>query len=461
MQRALAKGMAKLKALGKNGPEGLALFCSEDAATIVHPPRPLQRSLYSCGGRFDTGALRAMVVTKDEPVFGLIVIDGNEAVVARFQGSEAPTVLATIRDGERIHGRCRRGGQSALRFERLRNQTEFAYVAKVASVMEAHFLASEPADAPLPHGGRKGRGKSAPAAESKSSSLSTASHARGLLVRGVVIAGKADLKRSLATCQRLDARLRAAVLALVTVSQGGTRGLVEAVRHEELRRVCSKASRSEEVAALAVFEDRLVHSGGIGQDLAIYGTRQTLQALQAGAVETLLLGKAQAADILVRYDGQGNVHGEWDTSGTSGTPGTPATTLAEWAPAACASFRTHLQWVSDASLAGHAFNTGFGGVGGLLRWSFVANDPDSGDEGPSVPSAREARVGEEAWGWRDPINEDEAATAATSVGGDLPFEAGHDTREVAGTRESASSPDLGPERTFKLRACAPAFVPNA
>ena len=49
-------------------------------SVTVHPPRPLLRAFYRCDSMFHVDALAAMLV--DEPTFGIVVVDGANAVIA-------------------------------------------------------------------------------------------------------------------------------------------------------------------------------------------------------------------------------------------------------------------------------------------------------------------------------------------------------------------------------------------
>lgn len=90
------------------------------------------------------------------------------------------------------HGR---GGQSALRFARLREEKRHNYVRKVAELAVQHFI---------PNGEK-------------------------VNVQGLVLAGSADFKTDLHGSDMFDQRLVAKVIKVVDVSYGGENGFNQAI----------------------------------------------------------------------------------------------------------------------------------------------------------------------------------------------------------------------------------------
>lgn len=87
-----------------------------------------------------------------------------------------------------------RGGQSALRFARLRMEKRHNYVRKVAEVAVTLYL---PGDKPN--------------------------------IAGLILAGSADFKTELSQSDMFDQRLQAKVIKLVDVSYGGENGFNQAI----------------------------------------------------------------------------------------------------------------------------------------------------------------------------------------------------------------------------------------
>ena len=120
---ALERTAQHLKLFKKTPPNGLIVFCG-NASEIesiqdikiwsLEPPQPLIVKLYRCDQEFITKPLEDMISTRD--VYGLIVIDNNEATIGILRGDNY-SILKTKESG--YHGKHRAGGQSARRYERL------------------------------------------------------------------------------------------------------------------------------------------------------------------------------------------------------------------------------------------------------------------------------------------------------------------------------------------------------
>jgi peptide chain release factor subunit 1 len=72
--------------------------------------------------------------------FGFIVMDGNGALFGTLQGNTREVLHKFTVDLPKKHGR---GGQSALRFARLRMEKRHNYVRKVAETAVTHFIAND------------------------------------------------------------------------------------------------------------------------------------------------------------------------------------------------------------------------------------------------------------------------------------------------------------------------------
>ncbi len=82
---------------------------------IIEPPEPVPLYKYHCDSTFYLDPLRDMLVEKK--VYGLIVLDRREAAIGVLKGKRIePLAYAT----SNVPGKHRQGGQSSVRFERLR-----------------------------------------------------------------------------------------------------------------------------------------------------------------------------------------------------------------------------------------------------------------------------------------------------------------------------------------------------
>jgi peptide chain release factor subunit 1 len=117
------------------------------------------------------------------------VWDGSDTDVQLFgtlAGNTREIVHKFSVDLPKKHGR---GGQSALRFSRLREEARRNYVRKVAELAVQHFITNDRVN-----------------------------------VAGLVLAGSAELKTDLSGSDLFDPRLLAKVIKIVDVSYGGENG---------------------------------------------------------------------------------------------------------------------------------------------------------------------------------------------------------------------------------------------
>src|SRR6266566_536241 len=136
VQDGIERTMQRLKLFKEPPPTGLVIFAgaipqngagSEKMETYtLIPPEPIIVGFYRCDARFHVEPLLALVADKD--TYGILVIDGTEAVVATLKGRRVE-ILKTFTSG--TPGKSRAGGQSARRFERIREQVINDYYKRV------------------------------------------------------------------------------------------------------------------------------------------------------------------------------------------------------------------------------------------------------------------------------------------------------------------------------------------
>lgn len=115
--------------------------------------------------------------------YGFIVMDGNGSLFGTLSGNTRDILHKFTVDLPKKHGR---GGQSALRFARLRLEKRHNYVRKVAETAVQMFIT----DGQRPN------------------------------VAGLVVAGSAEFKDKLVDSEMFDPRLKAIVLCMCDVSYG-------------------------------------------------------------------------------------------------------------------------------------------------------------------------------------------------------------------------------------------------
>ncbi|KAJ1623701.1 eukaryotic peptide chain release factor subunit 1-like protein, partial [Pavlovales sp. CCMP2436] len=337
---------------------GLIIYCGtiltdegkEKKVNIDFEPfRPINTSLYLCDNKFHVEALAELM--EDDDKFGFLVMDGNGTLYGTLAGNSREILHKFSVDLPKKHGR---GGQSALRFARLRLEKRQNYVRKVAEIAVQMFITNDKCN-----------------------------------VSGLILAGSADFKNDLQQNDHWDPRLAAKVLRTVDVSYGGENGFNQAI---EL---------SAEVLANVKFikEKKLIsqYFEQISQDTGKYcfGVVDTLKALEMGAVETLIVyenlmtnritiknGATGELDVLVLdKDGEAKASNFIDAETGVELEVVEKVQLVEWFAENYKSFGTTLEFVTDRSQEGSQFVKGFGGIGGILRYKVEFVDEDDLFEG--------------------------------------------------------------------------------
>jgi peptide chain release factor subunit 1 len=250
---AITSTKEKLKLYRDTPKNGLVVFCGiilmEDGKTErkinydIEPFRPINQSLYNCGNKFDTSPLNCLL--QDDQKFGFVVVDGNGALYATLQGNNREILQKINVELPKKH---RKGGQSSVRFARLREEKRHNYLRKVAELTGQHFVTND-----MPN------------------------------VAGLVLAGSAGFKTELAETDMLDKRLLPVICAVVDVSYGGENGLSEAITlaADALTNVKFVA---EKRLVSKFFEEIALDSG-----MVVFGVEDTMKALEIGALETMML----------------------------------------------------------------------------------------------------------------------------------------------------------------------------
>ena len=206
------------------------------------PFKPINTSLYMCDNKFHTAALSDLLVNDQK--YGFVVMDGNGTLFGTLCGNHREVLQKISVDLPKKHGR---GGQSALRFARLRLEKRQNYLTKVAELTTQHFITNDKPN-----------------------------------VAGLVLAGSADFKNKLAEADCFDNRLQEVTLAVVDVSYGGENGFNQAI--ELSADTLSSLKFIAEKKLVGKFFDEIAQDTG----KYVFGINDTLACLEMGAVETLV-----------------------------------------------------------------------------------------------------------------------------------------------------------------------------
>lgn len=144
---AITSVQQRLKLYNRVPTNGLVVYCGtiitddgkEKKVNIDFEPfRPVNTSLYLCDNKFHTEALTALLT--DDSKFGFIIMDGSGTLFGTLSGNTREVLHKFNVELPKKHGR---GGQSALRFARLRMEKRHNYVRKVAETAVQLFITND------------------------------------------------------------------------------------------------------------------------------------------------------------------------------------------------------------------------------------------------------------------------------------------------------------------------------
>ena len=357
---AITSTQQRLKLYTRVPTNGLVIYCGsiitdegkEKKVNIDFEPfKPINTSLYLCDNKFHTEALDELL--EDDDKFGFLVMDGNGALFGTLCGNTRDVLHKFSVELPKKHGR---GGQSALRFARLRLEKRHNYVRKVAETAVQMFITDNKCNC-----------------------------------SGLILAGSAQFKTDLLNSDLFDLRLKAATIKTVDVSYGGINGFNQAIE------LCAESLRNVKF----IQEKKLIskYFDQISQDTGKYcfGVDDTMRALEMGAVETLMCWENLDVKRYELKDPEGKVEVKFlrpdqqkvaahfkDAEGND-LDVVSQEILIEWFAENYKQFGTTLEFVTNRSQEGSQFCKGFGGIGGLLRWkvdfAIFDEDEDESDEG--------------------------------------------------------------------------------
>ncbi len=249
---ALDKIISELRLFKKTPERGLALFCGNVSEkegqddflleTII-PPKPLTVNLYRCSQKFLLDPLSEMLERGD--AYGIIIVDRQEANIAVLKGTKTE-MLAKF--DSMIPGKFRAGGQSAQRFERVIEGMTNDFFKQIAEQANKTF-----SDMP------------------------------GL--KGIIIGGPGPTKQDFLSAGHLTHDLMKKVIGQVDIGYTGESGVEELVNKAQT--LLKETTITKEKNLINRFLENL----GKGTGLAIKDIGQIKAALQAGAVEIVLVSE--------------------------------------------------------------------------------------------------------------------------------------------------------------------------
>jgi peptide chain release factor subunit 1 len=237
------------------------------------------------------------------------------------------------------HGR---GGQSSVRFARLRVEKRHNYVRKCAELATQHFITNDRPN-----------------------------------VEGMVLAGSASFKTDLHNSDLFDPRLKSVVIKVVDTSYGGENGFGQAI--ELSKEALANVKFVRERKLLLDFMQEIAKN----TNKYCFGFRDTIRAMEMGALETCIVWEnlemqrvelknpatEEKKEVYVLPKEMDD--GEFLKDKNTGVVWeiVEQEEFLEWLASKYKSYGCKLEFVTDGSQEGAQFVKGFGGIGGFLRYA--------------------------------------------------------------------------------------------
>ncbi|TRO42403.1 peptide chain release factor 1, partial [Candidatus Bathyarchaeota archaeon] len=257
---ALVRVQQRLKLFKDPGEKGIVIFAgalpqegggpgTERMETyVIVPPEPIKIYLYRCDSRFHTEHLQEML--REKETYGIILVDASEATIATLQGKRLD-IVRQMHSG--VAGKTRAGGQSARRYERLRDMQLNEYFTRVGAHANEILL---PIDT----------------------------------LKGIILAGPGPTKYDFEKGDYLNYQLKNKILDTIDTAYVEEQGAKEVV--EKAPEIMRKVRYIEEKQIMQQFLYDVGHDTG----LITYGEAEVRRALESGAVKILLL--SEGLDLL-------------------------------------------------------------------------------------------------------------------------------------------------------------------
>jgi len=249
VQGALERLLHFLKGVSKPPENGLAVFCgnvSESEGKIdiqiysVVPPLPLHTQFYRCESVFVLEPLEEMLAPTGS--YGLIVVDGNDAAVGLLRGK----TLKVIKEVHNLApAKVSKGGQSAARFSRIREEAYEDYFKRIGEAMVVFLEARD--------------------------------------FHGFIVGGPGPVKENFLKAKTYNYQLK--LVGIVDTSYSGEFGLREVL--EKAEELISEQESVKERKLLEEFMAEVSKDGPV-----VYGVEKTRAALASGKASKLLISES-------------------------------------------------------------------------------------------------------------------------------------------------------------------------
>ena len=250
----LSRVLQRLKLYKKTPDRGLVIFCGalppEGGGPLgsevikvyeLDPPKDLKTFLYRCDDHFHVDILKNML--KDDNLIGFLAIDAKDTGWGLLHGDKIEVLKET---GSGVAGKHRQGGQSAKRFQKLREMELTYYFNRVAAITKEYFIDI-------------------------------------YQIKGIIISGPGPTKDDFIDGNYLEYRLQDMILETIDASYAGAEGIREAF-----------AKSGEILSDFRMIEEKkmveeLFKHINTNTGLASYGLNEVLIFLKNNVVNKLLI----------------------------------------------------------------------------------------------------------------------------------------------------------------------------
>jgi len=250
----LSKVVQRLKLYKKTPERGLVIFCGalppEGGGPLgsevikvyeIDPPKDLKTFLYRCDDHFHVDILKDML--KDDNLIGFLAIDAKDAGWGLLHGDKIEVLKET---GSGVAGKHRQGGQSAKRFQKLREMELTYFFNRVAAISKEYFIDIYP-------------------------------------IKGLIISGPGPTKEEFINNNYLEYRLQDMVLTTIDASYSGSEGIREAF-----------AKSGEILSDFRMVEEKKIVEGlfqhiNSNTGLGAYGMKEVINYLKNNVAEKIII----------------------------------------------------------------------------------------------------------------------------------------------------------------------------
>ena len=250
----LSKVVQRLKLYKKTPERGLVIFCGalppEGGGPLgsevvkvyeIDPPKDLKTFLYRCDDHFHVDILKDML--KDDNLIGFLAIDAKDAGWGLLHGDKIEVLKET---GSGVAGKHRQGGQSAKRFQKLREMELTYFFNRVADITKEYFIDIYP-------------------------------------IKGLIISGPGPTKEEFINNNYLEYRLQDMVLTTIDASYSGSEGIREAF-----------AKSGEILSDFRMVEEKKIIEGlfkhiNSNTGLGAYGMKEVINYLKNNVAEKIIV----------------------------------------------------------------------------------------------------------------------------------------------------------------------------